>query len=81
MVSRAAWPLCGLTLALTAAAVALGVAGQGSPLAQSHLLFVVVSALAGGLIMRGRPDHPIGWLLAAGALGFALIDACGHYAL
>jgi signal transduction histidine kinase len=76
-----AWAWCALTLALSAAATALAVAA-GMPLTTlAHLLFVVACAVAGGLIGAHRPGHMVGRLLALSAFCFALMEACGQYAI
>ncbi|MEN3536633.1 sensor histidine kinase [Microbispora sp. ZYX-F-249] len=78
---RTAWAVCALTLLLVAAALVLGHRNGAGLFAQSHLLFVVVCALVGGLISAARPGNAVGWLLAACGLCFASLDATGHYAL
>ncbi|MBB2909754.1 signal transduction histidine kinase [Streptosporangium becharense] len=79
--ARLAWSWCALTLALAAAAVALATADGTAPLSVVHLLFVAACALAGGLVCAHRPGHAVGRLLALSAFCFALMEACGHYAL
>ncbi|MEV7226713.1 histidine kinase [Polymorphospora sp. NPDC051019] len=77
---QAAWPLCGLTLLLTAAAIWLAVL-NGAPASDlSHHLLVVASAVVGGLIAAHRPGNPVGWLALTSGLCFALQEACGQYA-
>ncbi|MEV0395366.1 sensor histidine kinase [Polymorphospora rubra] len=77
---QAAWPLCGLTLLLTAAAIWLAVL-NGAPVSHlSYHLLVVASAVVGGLITAHRPGNPVGWLALTSALCFALQEASGQYA-
>ncbi|MGW5259566.1 sensor histidine kinase [Microbispora sp. NPDC004025] len=76
-----AWAVCALTLLLVAAALVFGQRNGAGLFAQSHLLYVVVCALVGGLITAARPGNAVGWLMAASGLCFASLDATGHYAL
>ncbi|WP_182904404.1 sensor histidine kinase [Microbispora sp. H13382] len=78
---RTAWAVCALTLLLVAAALVLGHRNGAGLFTQSHLLYVVVCALVGGLITAARPGNAVGWLMAACGLCFASLDATGHYAL
>ncbi|MEV7005772.1 ATP-binding protein [Streptosporangium sp. NPDC051022] len=78
---RIAWSCCVLTLALVAAAVVLGSLNGTPLLGLSHLLFVVACAVAGALIGSRHPRHPVGHSLALGGLCFALMEACGQYAI
>ncbi|NUR90978.1 MAG: GAF domain-containing sensor histidine kinase [Nonomuraea sp.] len=71
---------CAGALGLVAAAVLLGLA-NGSARTQSHLVFVAAFALVGGLIVWHQPRNGLGWLLLAGASSFALMEACGQYAI
>jgi len=70
-----------LSLLLVVAALVFGHRNGAGLSAQSHLLFVAVCALVGGLITAERPGNAVGWLMAACGLCFALLDATGHYAL
>ncbi|MEV7807815.1 sensor histidine kinase [Microbispora sp. NPDC088329] len=78
---RTAWAVCALTLLLVAAALVLGHRNGAGLFAQSHLIFVAVCGLVGGLITARRPGNAVGWLMAACGLCFAALDATGHYAL
>ncbi|GLX06383.1 sensor histidine kinase [Microbispora sp. NBRC 16548] len=78
---RTAWAVCALSLLLVVAALVFGHRNGAGLFAQSHLLFVTVCALVGGLITAERPGNAVGWLMAACGLCFALLDATGHYAL
>ncbi|MGW2144133.1 GAF domain-containing sensor histidine kinase [Nonomuraea bangladeshensis] len=77
----AALPLTALTLTLAAVACVLAFADGTAPLSVVHLLFVTGCAVAGGLIGAHRPGHRVGRLLALSAFCFALMEACGHYAI
>ncbi|MER5422257.1 sensor histidine kinase [Streptosporangium roseum] len=79
--ARIAWPCCAVTLLLVALSVVLAVLDGTDPRTLSHLLFVVASALAGGLIGSRRPEHAVGRLLALSGFCFALMEACGQYAI
>ncbi|MFI7032651.1 sensor histidine kinase [Microbispora rosea] len=78
---RTAWAVCVLSLLLVVAALVFGHRNGAGLFAQSHLLFVAVCALVGGLITVERPGNAVGWLMATCGLCFALLDATGHYAL
>ncbi|MEV4295846.1 sensor histidine kinase [Microbispora rosea] len=78
---RTAWAVCVLSLLLVVAALVFGHRNGAGLFAQSHLLFVAVCALVGGLITAERPGNAVGWLMATCGLCFALLDATGHYAL
>jgi signal transduction histidine kinase len=78
--SRAAWPLCWVTLLLTAVGLWLALRNGAGVRDVSHVPFVVACAVAGGLLARHRPANPVGWLLLANAVSFALLDACGQAA-
>ncbi|MEV8631237.1 sensor histidine kinase [Streptosporangium sp. NPDC051023] len=79
--ARIAWSCCVLTLLLVAAAVVLASLNGVSLLGLGHLIFVIACALAGGLIGSRRPEHPVGRSLALGGFCFALMEACGQYAV
>lgn len=79
--ARVAWAWCALTLVLAATAATLAFANGAAPLPVVHLLFVAACAVAGGLIGAHRPGHMVGRLLALSAFCFALMEACGHYAI
>ncbi len=71
--SSLAWAISGLSLALTAAGILLGVLaiiGAGRPVGLfSHQLTIpfsgAVFAGLGGLVLARHPRHPIAWMLAA----------------
>jgi hypothetical protein len=70
----------GVTVALEAVAVALaaGVVPIGAPLL--YALYATVQAVAGAIIIWRYPRHRVGWLLAAFALGNAVLsDAAAAY--
>ncbi|MEU6795801.1 histidine kinase [Nonomuraea wenchangensis] len=73
--------LTALTLTLAVVACVLAFADGTAPLSVVHLLFVAGCAVAGGLIGAHRPGHRVGRLLALSAFCFALMEACGHYAI
>ncbi|WP_018657074.1 sensor histidine kinase [Actinomadura flavalba] len=69
------------TLALLVAAVVLCAVRDGSAAEQSHLPLVASCAVVGGLIAVHRPGNPVGRLLLVSASAFALMEACGQWAL
>ncbi|WP_409331800.1 sensor histidine kinase [Trujillonella humicola] len=76
---RAALPATAVALAATGLVLALA---RGVPVAGSlHLLPVTVCAVTGGLVVRRRPDNPLGHLLLGSAAAFALLEGCGQLAL
>ncbi|GAA0400347.1 hypothetical protein Acor_22960 [Acrocarpospora corrugata] len=77
----AAWVVCVASLLLVAAAVVLGEWNGFDLFQQSHLVFVAAAVIVGGLINVRRPGNVIGLLLATTGLSFALLDACGQFAL
>ncbi|MFC4058100.1 histidine kinase [Planomonospora corallina] len=79
--ARIAWATCALSLVLIACAAILAHLNGYGLMTQSHLLLNAACALAGGLILTHRPGHPVGRLLALSALCFALLEACGEYAV
>ncbi|MGJ6963308.1 sensor histidine kinase [Streptosporangium sp. G11] len=79
--ARIAWSWCALTLLLVVLALTLAALNGTGLRSLSHLLFVTACALAGGLIGSGRPGHGVGRLLALSAFCFALMEACGQYAI
>ncbi|WP_344929426.1 histidine kinase, partial [Streptosporangium carneum] len=79
--TRIAWSCCALTLSMVAIAVTLASLNGVSPLGLGHLLFVIACALAGGLIGSRRPEHRVGLSLAISGFCFALMEACGQYAV
>jgi signal transduction histidine kinase len=81
MPGRAAWALCAVTALLVAVAVLFAARNGTDPRSLGHLLFVVVSAVVAALIETGRPGHAAGRLMAVGGFAFALMEACGEYAL
>ncbi|MER7206879.1 histidine kinase [Streptosporangium sp. NPDC000239] len=81
MTVRLAWACCALTSLLVVAAAVLATRNGVGPLGLGHLVFVAACALAGGLIGSRRPEHPVGRALALGGLCFALMEACGQYAV
>ena len=74
-------PLCGAVLALAATGLFLALAAGRRPGDLTHLVFVVASAITGALVVRSRPENPVGALLLGSALAFALLEACGQAAL
>ncbi|MEO3785481.1 GAF domain-containing sensor histidine kinase [Actinocorallia sp. B10E7] len=76
---RPAWAV--VTLVLVVAAVWLGVLNGTEVKDLSHLAFVAVCGAVGGLIRYRRPENTVGRLLLTGAFSFALMDACGEYAI
>ena len=76
-----ALPLGGVVVALAATGLVLALAAGRRPGDLTHLLFVVTSAVTGGLVLRSRPDNPVGSLLLGSAAAFALLEACGQAAL
>ena len=77
--SRLAWPVCALTMALTACLVALSVA-NGSRLEDLTFSIVVVSiSVVGGLISSRQPSSVVGWLFLGSAFCFAAYAFAGEY--
>jgi hypothetical protein len=81
LAARLAWPACGLTLALLAAALLIpadlpvGMTGV-APLA----VWAATSAVVGAVVAARRPENPIGWLLSAGGLLVSFGLFAGQYA-
>jgi hypothetical protein len=79
--SRVAWSACGLTLAVIACSLVLGVLNQTD---NQDVFFVValVSCVAvGGLVASRQPRNPVGWFFLASAACFALQSFALQYAL
>ena len=76
-----ALPLSGVVLVLAATGLVLALAAGRQPGDLTHLLVVATSAVTGGLVLRSRPDNPVGFLLLGSAAAFALLEACGQAAL
>ncbi len=78
--SGVAWLLCGLTLALIACAVGLGVL-NGTGIEELLFLASVMSgAVVGSLIASRRPTNPVGWLFLMSALCFTTAVLVHEYA-
>ncbi|MGI8541346.1 MAG: histidine kinase [Rubrobacteraceae bacterium] len=78
--SRAAWPLCGLTMAFISCALALAYLNRyDGPL--GFLVAVASAALVGGLISSRRPRMAVGWIVVGHALCFTLGEFTRQYAI
>ena len=78
--SRAAWLLCGLTLALIACGAVLAVLND-TPVGDSvFLVGVLSSAVVGGMVASRQPANPIGWFFLVSALSFAATVLASEYA-
>lgn len=76
------WPVgAGAAVVLVGAAVWLGFANGTEVHNMVHLVYVAVCAVVGGLIAYRRPENMVGRLLVASSFSFALMDACGEYAI
>jgi len=80
---RTANVLGGFGLVVVAAAIWLDVLNHKANLGQNILNFVLFITLGtvGVVVARAQPRNPVGWLLFAGALGLALSEAGGAYAI
>lgn len=76
-----ALPVGGVVLALAVTGLVLALAAGRQPGDLTHLLFVAAAAITGALVLRSRPDNPVGFLLLGSAAAFALLEACGQAAL
>ena len=76
---RLAWSLWGLVVALAGTAAALRV-DQGDVVEVLFVPAAGVFATVGALLAGRRPRNPIGWLLVAAALAFALDGVVTAYA-
>jgi hypothetical protein len=76
-----AWSVCGLTLAMIASAVALGVSNQYGLGAMLFILTEASAALVGALIASRRPGNPVGWLVSSHALFFTLGEFGRQYTI
>jgi hypothetical protein len=75
---RLAWALFGLWVALTVVATVL-IAPQGDYFEIVFALALTVFAAVGAVIASRRPENPIGWILEAIAIVFALTTAVMAY--
>ena len=80
VVSRLAWPVCGLTLALIFCAVVLAALNRYDGFL-TFLLAEATAAVVGGFIASRRPENPVGWLISAHALLFTLGEFTRQYAI
>ena len=78
---KIAWSVCGLTLVLIACAVALAALNRADLWGLSYLAAMLLGAVVGGLVASSRPTNPVGWLIAGGALCWALQEFTSHYAI
>lgn len=77
-----AWSVWGLTIALVALRLVLQYANDpASFLGNLFKVLSVAFATVGALVASRRPQNPIGWILAAGALLLALSDFAEQYAV
>ena len=82
--ARLAWSVCGLTLALIACAVTLGLLNYGHLQEVTSPLALTVSAVVGGLVASRHPANPVGWFFLVSAACFALLEVavdCPTYKL
>jgi len=80
--ARLAWTMPSLALVLLVAATLLPTLGGGAPPGLFEPTFsamILGYAAVGGIVAARRPDNPIGWLLAAGALCAALTALGAEY--
>ena len=80
---RLAAALAVLALLVCAAWVALGLLARQDVLAGNDQDLIAAVSLAGlgFLVARRQPGNPIGWLMLAGAVGLALVNAAESYAM
>jgi PAS domain S-box-containing protein len=76
-----AWLVCALTLALIVCAVALAILNGTDVFSLIYLVAVALSALVGGVVATRRFANPVGWILLAGAVIFALQEFSLEYAI
>ena len=91
--ARLAWAAFALTLAMALAGAAFGIAGNGTPLPESEggeidalgntlfALIAIVFAALGSLLVRRRPDNPVGWILCVSALALTFTGVVGGWYL
>jgi hypothetical protein len=76
-----AWPACGLTLALLAAALLIPADTPVGPAGLAPVaVWAAASAVVGAVITARRSEHPIGWLLSASGLLVGVGLLAGQYA-
>ena len=81
LAARVAWPACGLSLALLAAALLIPADTPVSPAQLAPVaLWAAGNAVVGALVAARRPENPIGWLLSAGGLLISVATLAGQYA-
>jgi len=86
--TRLAWTLCGVALALISLTLLLIILGWSTPLPGGWTLWrdqavslvgVIGAPILGGLIASRRPRNPYGWLWLGFALGLTLQQLSGAY--
>ncbi len=86
--TRLAWSLCGIALALISLTLLLIILGWSTPLPGGwtpwrdqavSLVGVIGAPILGGLIASRRPRNPYGWLWLGFALGLTLQQLSGAY--
>ena len=77
-----AWSMCLVATAAIAGALAVDVANSSVDVAFSVLGLPAIGAFSvvGALVASRRPDNPIGWIICAVGLTFALGSLSGEYA-
>ncbi|MBA2535614.1 MAG: hypothetical protein H0V21_11450 [Rubrobacter sp.] len=72
-----AWSVCGLTVVLSACAIALAFLNRSDVRAVIFPLGLTLSAVVGGLVASRRPANPVGWFFlgSGGCLAITLVAA------
>jgi hypothetical protein len=75
-----AWSVCGLTVVLSACAVALAFLNNSDVRAVIFPLGLTLSAVVGGLVASRRSENPVGWFFLGSAGCFAITLVAAEYA-
>src|SRR5215210_4046495 len=75
-----AWSVCGLTVVLSACAVALAFLNRSDVGAVIFPLGLTLSAVVGGLVASRRPANPVGWFFLGSGRCFAITLVGAEYA-
>jgi hypothetical protein len=85
LAARLAWPACGLTMALLAAALLIPADTPVGPAGLAPVVgWAAANAVVGAVVVARRSENPIGWLLSASGLlvGVGLFAGqCAFYTL
>ena len=75
-----AWSVCGLTVLLSACAVALAFLNESDVRAIIFPLGLTLSAVVGGMVASRRPANPVGWFFLGSGGCFAITLVAAEYA-